>query len=147
MIVRRDCDVDRPGEYVHATTAILGPSAGRDGLPAAPRGVVSGGGARPGGPSKCSGGDRTLAGWHAPARSPCVRSPRRSACERELRPARLARSGARPPPLHLLPGFAPVAHHLRHALLEPAALLLIARVLYRREITLHLTSFVAVHLL
>src|SRR6266550_1215491 len=31
------------GEYAHATSAILGPSAGRDGLPAAPRGVVSGG--------------------------------------------------------------------------------------------------------
>src|SRR2546426_4781980 len=35
------------GEYAHATSAILGPSAGRDGLPAAPRGVVSGGGAHP----------------------------------------------------------------------------------------------------
>src|SRR5881628_658214 len=101
----------------------------------------------PGGPSKCSRGDRSLAGWRAPARLRCAPSPRRSACERELRLARLARSGARPPPRHPLPGFAPMAHDLRHPLLEPAALLLIPRVLYRREVTLHLTSLVAIHLL
>src|SRR5881296_394665 len=101
----------------------------------------------PGGPSKCSRGDRSLAGWRAPARLRCAPSPRRSACERELRLARLARSGARPPPRHPLPGFAPMAHDLRHPLLEPAALLLIPRVLDRREIPLHLTSLVAIHLL
>jgi hypothetical protein len=40
-----------------------------------------------------------------------------------------------------------VAYDLCHPLLKPTALFLISRVLYRRQISLHLTRLVTIHLL